>query len=171
MLNGKRVRLRPFEWEDAEKYRLCVNDPVVMSLVDRALPVTLEEHRRWYESIIANPRSVIFAVETVDSKRFVGCVWLYDIDDRHRHGEVRILIGDKRYWGKGMGTEAISLLSQFAFEKLNLHKIYAYVLASNPRASEAFEKVGFTREGLLKKDRYVNGVFVDVVRLGLLRKE
>ena len=89
----------------------------------------------------------------------------------HRHGEVRILIGDKRYWGKGMGTEAISLLSQFAFEKLNLHKIYAYVLASNPRASEAFEKVGFTREGLLKKDRYVNGVFVDVVRLGLLRKE
>jgi RimJ/RimL family protein N-acetyltransferase len=171
MYNGRHVWLRPFEWEDAEKYRQWVNNSAIVSLVDRVLPVTAEEHRRWYEAITQDPRNVIFALEAVPGKRFVGCIWLYGIDYRHHHAEVRILIGDARHWGKGIGREAISLLTQFAFDRLNLHKLYAYVLATNKRALDTFEKSGFAREGLLRKERYVDGRFVDVVRFGLLREE
>jgi RimJ/RimL family protein N-acetyltransferase len=171
MFTGKHVRLRPFEWEDAEKYRAWINDSQIVSLVDRVRPVTAEEHRRWYETIVKDPHCVIFAIEFRPKKRFVGCVWLYGIDQRHRHAEVRIVIGDKRYWGKGIGREAISSIVRFAFEKLDLHKVYAYVLATNPRAAEAFKRTGFFREGLLKAERYVNGEFADVLRFGLVRKD
>lgn len=170
MFTGKRASLRPFEWEDAEKYRQWVNDAAVISLVDRVLPVTAEEHRRWYESIISHRQAAIFAVEAIPEKQFVGCVWLYDIDCRHRHAELRILVGDKQYWGKGIGQDAISILVQFAFKNLNLHKVYAYVLTTNERALKTFRKVGFIREGVLKQERYVNGKFVDVVRFGCVRK-
>lgn len=171
MFGGKRVRLRPFEWEDAEKYRHWVNDPEIISLIDRVRPVTAEEHRRWYQTIVSDPHCVIFAIEVLPTKQFVGCVWLHGIDDRHRYAEVRIIIGEKRYWGKGMGKEAISAIVEFAFKKLDLHKLYAYVLGPNARASEAFKGAGFVREGLLKGERYIDGVFVDVLRFGLVRKD
>jgi RimJ/RimL family protein N-acetyltransferase len=171
MYRGKRVSLRPFEWEDAEKYRQWINDPELLSLVDRVLPVTAEEHRRWYETMVGDPCSVVFAIDALSGHRFVGCIWLYDIDYRHRHAEVRIVIGDKEYWGKGIGQEAISILLQFAFKQLNLHKLYAYVLATNVRALGVFEKSGFVREGVLKQERYIDGAYVDVVRLASVRKD
>lgn len=171
MYSGKQVRLRPFEREDAEKYREWVNDPQILSLVDRVRPVTGEEHRRWYETIVSDPHCVIFAIEALPDKRFVGCIWLYGIDSRHRYAELRIVIGDKQSWGRGIGKEAISGMVQFAFKKLDLHKVYAYVLATNARAAAAFEKAGFVREGILKEERYMDGAFVDVVRLGLVRKD
>jgi ribosomal-protein-alanine N-acetyltransferase len=167
---GKIIRLRPLEWADAEIYRKWVNDPEIMSLVDRVLPVTAEDHRRWYEALSRDSHTVIFAVDSLVEKNFIGCVWLYSIDYRHRHAEVRIVIGDKRSWGKGGGREALRLLSKFAFEKLNLHKVYAFVLSTNQRALDAFEKIGFSREGLLKQERFVDGDFVDVIRFGLVNK-
>lgn len=171
MYRGKQVCLRPFEWEDAEKYHQWVNDPEILPLVDRVLPVTAAGHRRWYESLVSDPRSVIFAIDALSGKQFVGCIWLYGIDYRHRNAELRILIGDKQYWGKGIGKEAISILVRFALKQLNLHKLYAYVLATNARALGVFEKAGFVREGILKQERYVNGAFVDVVRLAFVRKD
>jgi diamine N-acetyltransferase len=170
MYRGKQVCLRPLEREDAEKYRQWVNNPEILSLVDRVLPVTAEEHNRWYEAIIDEPTTVIFALDTLPEGQFIGCVWLHEIDYRHRHGEVRIVIGDKQYWGKGIGQEALSVLIQFAFKQLNLHKLYAYVLTANTRALKAFETAGFVREGTLKEDRFIDGSYVDVVRLGLIEK-
>lgn len=165
-----RIRLRPFEWEDAEVFRHWVNDPEIMSLVDRVLPVTSQGHRWWYEALIKDPHTVIFAIEDLAAKNFIGCVWLHQIDYRHRLAEIRIVIGDKRSWGKGSGKEALKLLSNFAFEKLNLHKVFAFVLSTNQRAVNAFEQIGFSREALLKEEKYVDGVFVDMIRLGLFRK-
>jgi diamine N-acetyltransferase len=83
---------------------------------------------------------------------------------------VRILIGNKSLLGKGYGTEALLLISDFAFYHLNLHKIYAFVLASNKRARKSFEKAGFSLEGTLKGDRFVNDKYEDVYYLGKSRK-
>jgi RimJ/RimL family protein N-acetyltransferase len=171
MYAGNLIRLRPFEREDAEKYRQWVNDAGILRLVDRVLPVTKDEHLRWYERMISSKDVVIFAIEVVENKDFIGCAWLYDIDYRHLKAEVRLLIGDNRCWGRGYGTEAITLLVKFAFENLNLHKVYADVLVTNERSLRAFQKVKFTQEGCFRSDRYVAGQYVDVVRLGLLRDD
>src|SRR5262245_5536021 len=168
MYTGARVTLRPFERADAERYRAFVNDPEVARLVDRARPVTAAEHTRWYEQLIASDTSVVFAIDDPELG-FIGAAWLYDIHWRHRRGEVRIVIGERKAWGGGRGTDALRVLAQVAFGPLNLEKLWADVLVTNPRAAAAFARAGFAREGVLRGDRVVDGQRVDVLRLGLLR--
>jgi RimJ/RimL family protein N-acetyltransferase len=168
MPKGDLVTLRPFELTDAEVYRTFVNDPEIGRLLDRARPVTRFEHERWYEQLVTSDTSVVFAIEDA-TLGFIGLVWLYAIHWRHRRAEVRILIGDRRVWGGGRGTDALRVLTRVAFGPLNLEKLWADVLATNPRAAAAFERAGFVREGRLRGDRVVDGRRVDVLRLGLLR--
>jgi diamine N-acetyltransferase len=166
---GALVRLRAFEPEDAERYRAWINDPETARLIDRANPVGKAEHEAWYRSLVASPSAAVFAVDRLTDGAFIGLVWLYDIHERHRRAEVRIVIGEKSAWGGGYGPDALRVLANIAFEERKLDKLWADVLATNPRAARAFERAGFTREGLLAGDRVLGNARVDVIRLGMLR--
>lgn len=95
MYQGKMVILRPFEEEDLENYRGWVNDDEIARLVDRVLPVSREEHEKWYSALLENKNVVVFAIIAASDGCYIGNVWLWDIDWRHRKAEVRILVGDK----------------------------------------------------------------------------
>ena len=166
---GELVRLRTFGPDDAERYRVWVNDPEIARLIDRADPVTQAEHEAWYRALVASPFAAVFAVDRLSDGALIGIVWLYDIHQRHRRAEVRIVIGDKSAWGGGYGTDALRVLARIAFGPLQLEKLWADVLAANPRGAGAFERAGFTREGLLRGDRVQDAGRVDVIRLGILR--
>lgn len=167
---GRLVRLRPFEPDDAERYRAWVNDPEIAWLIDRTGAVTEAEHRAWYRALVASSSAAAFAVDRLADGEFIGLVWLYDIHQRHRRAEARIVIGERSAWGGGYGTDAIRVLIRIGFGPLNLEKLWADVLATNPRGVGAFERAGFTREGLLRGDRVQDGGRVDVIRLGILRE-
>jgi RimJ/RimL family protein N-acetyltransferase len=169
--SGTLVTLRAFEREDAEAYRGWMNDAAVAALIDRARPVTRIEHDAWYEALVTSSAHAAFAVTEKKGGVLIGLVWLYDIHWRHRRAEVRVVIGDSKAWGSGSGTDALRTLAQVAFGPMNLEKLWADVLATNPRAVGAFEKAGFTREGLLRGDRAAQGGRVDVVRVGRLRSD
>ncbi len=171
MYRGTKVILRPFEWEDAKKYCDWINDSEMMQMIDRVLPVTLLEHQDWYEEMIRSSNVIIFAIEVASTQEFVGCIWLHNIDTRHQKSELRILIGEKKYWGKGIGTDATDIIVRLAFKHFNLRKIYAEVLMKNLRAKGVFEKSGFKLEGVLRADRYICGVYEDVARFGIVRTE
>jgi RimJ/RimL family protein N-acetyltransferase len=146
-----------------------VNDPEIARLIDRAGPVTRAEHGRWYAALTTSDTARVFAIED-RALGFVGLAWLYAIHWRHRRAEVRIVIGERRAWGGGRGTDALRVLARVAFGPLGLEKLWADVLTTNPRAVAAFERAGFAHEGLLRGDRVLDGRRVDVVRLGLLRR-
>jgi len=166
---GALVRLRAFEPEDAERYRAWINDPETAQFIDRARPVGRAEHEAWYRSLMASSSAAVFAVDRLIDGEFIGLVWLYDIHERHRRAEVRIVIGEKNAWGGGYGSDALRVLARIAFGERKLDKLWADVLATNPRAARAFERAGFTREGLLAGDRVLGKARVDVIRLGMLR--
>jgi RimJ/RimL family protein N-acetyltransferase len=166
---GELVRLRSFEPEDAERYRVWVNDPEVARLIDRAGQVSRAEHDAWYRALVTSPSATAFAVDRLADGRFIGLAWLYDIHPRHRRAEVRIVIGDRAAWGGGCGTDALRVLARIAFGPLGLEKLWAEVLATNPRAAAAFERAGFSREGLLRADRVQDDRRLDVIRLGRTR--
>ena len=151
-----------------EKTLEWANDPELMRLLNRAHTVSREEHEQWFDAVQKREDCCYFAIESLDSKH-LGNVWLWDIDLRHRRAELRIVMGLDRA-GKGAGTEAISRLCDYAFERLNLHKVYAYVLAINPRARRSFEKAGFVLEGTLREDRWSGDSFVDVHLLSKLNR-
>ena len=160
------VRLLPLERRHLEKTLEWANDPELMRLLNRAHTVSREEHEQWFNALQKREDCCYFAIEDVDGAH-LGNVWLWDIDLRHRRAELRIVMGLDRA-GKGVGTEAISRLCDYAFEQLNLHKVYAYVLALNPRARRSFEKAGFVLEGTLREDRWSGESFTDVYLLARL---
>jgi RimJ/RimL family protein N-acetyltransferase len=168
VLTGDAIHLTPLSHRHVEATRMWANDPVLMTLMDRAQAVEEAEHKSWFQALQNRSDCRYFAIETNDEARHVGNVWLWAVDLRHRKAELRIVIGDAPHHGKGWGTQAIELACLFAFQELKLHKVYAYVLSLNPRALRAFEKAGFIVEGTLKADRWVGDRFVDVYVLGKL---
>jgi RimJ/RimL family protein N-acetyltransferase len=149
-----------------ERSRAWRNDAALMRLMDQTQPVDPHEHERWFSALQTRVDCVYQAVETVDDGRHVGNVWLWNIDRRHGKAELSIVIGEPGL--SGIGTEAIAQMSAHAFTKLALHKVYAHVLAINPRALRAFQKAGFVLEGTLAADRRTSEGFTDVFLLGML---
>jgi RimJ/RimL family protein N-acetyltransferase len=162
---GKEINLRSFEKRDLETYRGWVNDPQIGSLIGRSKPITRSEHREWYYKLTRSSRTVVFAVE--GNGKYIGNVWLYDIEWLHRKAEVRILIGESH--GLGYGTIALEQIVQYAFTKLNLKRLYAYVFTHNKRAQCAFSNARFTIEGCLKSDRFIDGGYVDTFIMARLK--
>ena len=169
MISVETISLRPLEPRHLEKTREWANDPELMRLLNRDRPISGSEHQQWFDSLKDRKDCIYFAIETNAHSVHVGNIWLWDIDPRHRRAELRIVIGNNAYTGQGAGTEAINRLCSYAFEEMNLHKIYAYVLAFNPRARRAFEKAGFVLEGTLREDRWIGDGYTDVYLLGKLR--
>jgi RimJ/RimL family protein N-acetyltransferase len=161
MLNeGRLVRLRALERTDLPACVKWFADPEVRAnlLVDK--PMSLAEEERWFEGLAKRPDDVIFAVETLSGKH-IGNVGLHKIDRKNRNAEAGIVIGDKRFWGKGYGTDAMKLLLRYAFEDLNMHKVYLLHFAGNERARRSYEKCGFVKEGVLRDHVYKGGKYHD----------
>jgi UDP-4-amino-4,6-dideoxy-N-acetyl-beta-L-altrosamine N-acetyltransferase len=169
MIEGKVISLRPLERRHLERTLEWANEPKLMFLLNRAQQITAEEHEEWFTSIREKSDRFYFSIELNNGGAHIGNIWLWDIDPRHRRAELRIVIGSDAHTGQGAGSEAISLLCDYAFAQLNLHKIYAYVLVINPRARRAFEKAGFILEGTLRQDRWTGDSYTDVYVLGKLR--
>jgi RimJ/RimL family protein N-acetyltransferase len=144
--------------------RAWLSDPEFMRLLDRARPVAELEQEAWFTRLHERQDTLVFAIE--HQAKHIGNIWLADIDNRHRKAELRIVIGDKDHIGKGIGEEAINAMCSYASGSLNLHKLYAYVLAINPRARRAFEKAHFILEGTLIAERWSGNAYCDVWRLG-----
>jgi RimJ/RimL family protein N-acetyltransferase len=160
-----RVRLVPLDRSHLDRSRAWANDPALMRLMDRHQPVTPVEHEQWFSTVGSRSDCAYFAVESLDEGAHVGNVWLWNIDRRHHKAELRIVIGLEAARGKGLGAQAIDQLCRHAFDRLDLHRIYAYVLAINPAARRAFERAGFVVEGTLRDDRRSGDQFVDAYLL------
>ncbi len=170
---GDKVRLRAIVRADLETLRGFVNDPEVMQFSNQYHPVSDAEQAAWFESIGRAQDSVWFALDDVQGNepKLVGTCCLVGIDWVSRLAELRIRIGDKDAWGGGLGTEATRLLLGYAFEGLNLERVWLRVFATNERAIRMYEKVGFQREGTLRRASFINGQMLDVVVMGVLREE
>ena len=171
-MEGKLIRLRGYERSDIDALmRWMTDDEVIAQLGPTQLPQTRAFQERQIEDMIRpdSPQKV-FVIETLKGEA-IGEVGLRNFDWVSRSAELIITIGEKRYWGKGCGTEAVSMMLAIAFDRLNLHRVHLTALASNARAIRCYEKCGFERQGLFRESSYVGGRFVDVVPMGILRAD
>lgn len=171
ILNGKLARLCRFEQRHLNRSRLWFNNQQLARLLGRTRKISKAENKEWFSGLHERKDCVHFAIETRGGEKYIGQAWLWAVDSFNRKAELRIFIGEGDCLEKGIGTEAIHLLCRYGFNRMKLHKIYAYVHATNSRARRAFEKAGFQAEGLLKEDRRIERQFVDVYLLGKLSDE
>lgn len=171
-MQGKNVRLRPIRREDSALLYKWIVDRELLILNSSYMPVSKPDHEAWIESMLTKRSDlVLFVIEDIVEDHAIGTCQLVNINWVHRNAELQIRIGDNESQSRGLGSEAIKLLVNFGFKDLNLHRLHLHVFATNERAIRAYEKCGFVREGLLREAAHINGEFVDVLYMGLLRSE
>lgn len=172
-LEGKRIYLREVRPSDVnEHYYRWMNDPeVTLFLESRFAPNSMEKIQEFVAGKLGDQDNVFLAIVLKEEDRHIGNIKLGPIQWIHRLAEIGLLIGEKDCWGKGFATEAIQLVSDYAFNVLNLHKVTAGCYGPNEGSARAFQKAGFVVEGIRKKQFYSNGSYVDDILLGLIRPE
>lgn len=101
----------------------------------------------------------------------IGVAGLHAVHPISRCGEYRVLLGDRGSWGNGIGSESLQFICAFAFEVLNMHKVYLGVNVENSRAVKGYKACGFIEEGRLREEYYRSGRYFDILRMGMLYNE
>ncbi len=166
---GKRVTLRPPMKEDIPKMHRWINDREVTKYLSSYLPVSLETEEKWFDNLANRKDDIIFCIE-VDSV-LIGTMGIHHINWKDRVATTGALIGEKEYWGRGFGTEAKILLLEYAFNSLNLRKIYSEVIAYNKRSLHYSLHCGYRQEGRKVKAVFYNGKYHDIICLALFKKD
>ena len=129
-----------YAWQtDSELAHLTDTTPLNTSFTDYLLQYTRQLRE-------GQPAKHQFAIKTRGGRHIGNCA-CYGIDNEQGKAEIGILIGDRRYWNKGYGTDAITCLIDFVFKRINSRGIHLKTLESNKRAQKCFHKCGFTMCG------------------------
>ena len=112
-----------------------------------------------------------FTIHTLEGDQLIGFIGLFDVQWNHGNAWVGIGLGERDYWGKGFGTDAMLVLLRYAFDELNLHRVTLGAFEYNPRAIRSYEKAGFKHEGRGRKAILRDGRRWDSIFMGILRDE
>jgi len=170
---GDKVFLRPLSAKDInEKYLAWINDAGVTRFTETGnFPTTMKGLRDFYRGIKSSKNDIMLAIISKKDSHHIGNIKLGSINWIHRYADLGIIIGEKKYWGKGYGTEACRLLLKYAFVKLNLNRVCLGVWGIHGPAIRAYKRAGFKIEGRRRNKFHLEGKYVDEVAMGILKKE
>lgn len=171
MIQGKDINLWAVERTDLIQNYSWANDPDIIRTTGMVpYPKSSWDIERWFESLQGNNSVYTYSIKK-NNGEYIGNIELSNVDWRIRKAEIGIMIGDPSQRGKGIGVEAINLLTGYAFQEFNLHRIYARILAFNKPALRAFEKCGYIKEGVERSGFYTEGKYEDIVSCSILKDE
>jgi len=174
MLTSDRLLLRPFreeDWRDVHEYAA---DPEVCRYMAWG-PNTEDETKAFISKAIAeqqqDPRlSYQFAVVLQTDAKLIGSCGIRISDVHGREAWIGYCI-NRKYWGRGYGTEAAGALLRSGFEALNLHRIFATCDPENLASARVLEKNGMTREKLLRRHKRQKGKWRDSLLYAILKDQ
>lgn len=156
ILCGERVRLRTPQSQDADRSYKWFADPEVTRYLPLAgkgnLPM---DAIREFIARVSTNNGPELAVSIEVEGEYIGCGGLRNINSES--AELSIVIGERRYQGRGIAHEAAMLLLDHAFDALGLKTVWLIVRADNQRALKLFERLGFARNQLLRGAVVVDG--------------
>ncbi|MDP9237018.1 MAG: GNAT family N-acetyltransferase [Chloroflexota bacterium] len=173
MIEGTLVNLRANEMTDLERYTRWFNDREVTRFLHFRYPLSQLAEEGWLRENAGKMGAydhVVLAIDTKDGTH-IGSIGFHQVVPEDRRAVVGISIGDKAYWSKGYGTDAMRTLMRFGFEEMNLYRIELTVDARNERAQACYRKCGFVEEVRMRQDRWSEGAFHDTLWMGILRDE
>ena len=155
-LRGRKVILREKQLTDAPNDYRWRTDPELARL-DATLPIrmSIEKYRELSQDELLHPsaRVLRLAVETLQGKHIGNCMY-YDADFITSEAELGILIGERDYWDKGYGTDAVEVMLRHIFTSTPLRRVYLHTLDWNQRAQLSFAKSGFASVRNVRRSGY-----------------
>jgi diamine N-acetyltransferase len=167
---GKKVRLRAIERDDLPRYVEWFSDPAVSENLSRQMPMSLAHEEQWFEENLKRPLAIDVPRGAAKWEHIGGAGFNF-IDKRNRLAECGIFIGNRKYWDKGYGRDAMETLLRYGFDTLNLNRVQLCVMAFNQRAIHVYEKIGFVREGIQREAYFYGGRYWDMHHYSILRRE
>lgn len=170
-LCGTKCYLSPHDETDAQRIQTWDNDLEVL------LGASMNG--------ISTPASSLYLTPSQPSKLLEHMLMIVDLETdtpigwcglflqipTNRRASLGIIIGEKAYWGRGYGTEAVNLMLDYGFSILNLNSVELGVYSFNQRAVRCYEKAGFKRIGIHRQARIVAGKTYDTVSMDILASE
>lgn len=172
-LQGKLVYLRALEEKDLSgNYFQWLNDEEVCRYNSHAIfPNSESGMKAFLDSQHRSKDRVVLAIVDIQTDLHIGNISLQNIDWISRTAEYAILMGDKKYWGKGYSTEASLMMCVYGFIKLNLHRIYCGTSEANIGMQKLAAKMKMVKEGIRRKAFFKNGEYKDIFEYGVLKEE
>ncbi|MBI3741197.1 MAG: GNAT family N-acetyltransferase [Chloroflexi bacterium] len=154
---GDAIGLRPFhdpisETEIAQLYAWS-RDAELLQLSGGSrseLSLTEFAERLRHDHRAADPNRQVFMILTRAGK-LIGRIGCFAIDPESHSGELGIVIGDRDFWGRGYGRDAVITLLRHLFTTTSLQRVYLFTFQENVRAQKAFAACGFRNMGTARK--------------------
>ncbi len=173
-LETERLILRQMTLDDTQAiYKHFSDDDVTRYMDIASLKSTkeAEEIIQYYLDRVDKQECYRWAIIRKSDKSFLGtCGFNSWIKHRGSRSEIGYDLS-KEYWGQGYMSEALKVLIQYGFEKMELNRIEALVLLDATRSVNVLTKLGFTKEGILRQYGYWKGQFWDEYIFSLLRED
>jgi RimJ/RimL family protein N-acetyltransferase len=171
---GDSIMLREYKKEDLEHMRKWVNDPeVVNNLSDIFLfPHSLNETENFLNSMLEGKSgNKEFVIARKDTEEYIWQIGFVNIDWKNRVALLGIVIGQEENRNRGYGSEAIRLLQEFVFDRMNMNRLELQLHDYNARGYRCYLKCGFREEGRIRQNFYINGRYTDTIHMGILKSE
>lgn len=171
VIKGNICTLRPVSENDIKNSIIWRNDSEVKSnLLTYRLPITQPMEENWIEAAMnGNSSRIVFSIDWIENNTHVGFIELNTIDYFNNTAQFAIVLGEKNARGKGIAKEATQAIIKYAFDELNLNKIYLQVAAYNDPAIQLYTKIGFVKEGTLKNHIYNQGSYHHMIAMAIFK--
>lgn len=158
-------------WERRDRdaiVRHANNRNVSINLRDRfPYPYTINDARTWLDIVVGVKPETNFAI-AVAGEAVGGIGFTLQPDVGHRSAEIGYWLGEE-FWGRGITTDALRAVTDYAFAKFDLCRIFAHVFEWNGASARVLEKAGYTFEGRLRKSVTKNGQTIDQLMYAVIR--
>ncbi|MFY8001003.1 MAG: GNAT family N-acetyltransferase [Candidatus Kapaibacteriota bacterium] len=164
-IHGQQIYLRLLTPHDVNSdYVAWMNDNEITQYLEARWSIHTETTiRTFVQDICDSSNDYLFGIFLKNTDQHIGNIKIGNINQRHRYGDVGLIIGDRASWGKGIASEAISLVTRYGFEELNLHKLFAGMYEQNVGSYKAFIKAGYQDAGRYKAHFFYQGHYVDAL--------
>ncbi|MBS8271358.1 N-acetyltransferase [Halomonas litopenaei] len=173
VVETERLVLRPIAIEDADSLLGIFSDPEVMRYWNTAPWETLQDAIDFINAsndAMRRQTSLVLGVYLKSTGELAGKCMLFSYDTESRRAEIGFGLG-RSAWGRGYIGEAGEALIQYGFNSLGLRRIEAEIDPDNQSSANALERLGFSREGLLRQRWEVNGIVSDSAMYGRLASD
>lgn len=163
VIEGEKIYLKILEEENAtNEYCAWLNDYEVNKYLETR-EATIADLKKYIKGKLESENCLFFGIFYKENNKHIGNLKL-QLAGEGKTVDYGIIIGDKDYWGRGIGTEATRLVIDFSFNFLKADSIELSVLADNQAAIKVYEKAGFRiKERKIKAVNHGGKLFDDIV--------
>lgn len=168
-LEKDKTAIRPFIKSDRKRLALYANNKNVQQNLRDSMPFpySVEDADLFIATVLMESPVHTFAI--LFQKKLVGVCGLILQEDIYRKScEVGYWVAEP-YWGKGIASAALKLVTNYAFERLDKRRVYTGVFEYNVASMKVLENCGYTKEGVFSKALIKDGKFYDEVRYARVR--